>query len=89
MSFKVVIKTKKLSMEAELNDSVISKRIHDKLPLKAHASTWGDEIYFPIPVKERNENGVSKVQIGDIAYWSPSSCFCISSVKHRLQQQQR
>lgn len=74
---QIVITAGKVSMKAELNDSVISKRLYEKLPFKARVSTWGDEIYFPVPVKAENENGVSSVQLGDIAYWPPSSCFCI------------
>lgn len=64
-------------MQAELNDSALATQIYNKLPIKAHINTWGDEIYFPIPVKAKNENGVTSVQIGDIAFWPPSSCFCI------------
>jgi uncharacterized protein len=77
MSNKIILKTIKVSMEAELNSSGISSMIYDKLPIKARVNTWGDEIYFPIPVKTLNENSVSSVKIGDIAYWPPSNCFCI------------
>jgi len=77
MSYRIVIKTEQLSMAVELNDSAIAGRIYDQLPVKAHVNTWGDEIYFPVPVKAKNENAVSAVQIGDIAYWPPSNCFCI------------
>ena len=68
MNRKIILKAGKLSMEAELNSSAISRMIYDKLPIKARVNTWGDEIYFPIPVKAQNENGVSTVKIGDIAY---------------------
>jgi uncharacterized protein len=77
MGNKIILKTVKVSMEAELNSSGISSKIYDKLPIKARVNTWGDEIYFPIPVKASNENGVSSVVLGDIAYWPPSNCFCI------------
>jgi hypothetical protein len=77
MSYQIILKTAKLSMKAELNDSVISKKIFEKLPIKASVNTWGDEIYFPVPVVAKNENGVSTVQLGDLAYWPPSNCFCI------------
>ena len=77
MSYPIILKTSKLSMKAELNDSDISKKIYEKLPVKARVNTWGDEIYFPIPVKAQNENGVSSVNLGDLAYWPPSNCFCI------------
>lgn len=74
---QIVITAGKVSMRAELNDSGISKKMYEKLPVKARVSTWGDEIYFPVPLKAENENGVSSVQLGDIAYWPPSNCFCI------------
>jgi len=64
-------------MNAELNDSGISGKIFEKLPIKAKVNTWGDEIYFPVPVIAQNENGVKSVQLGDLAYWPPSNCFCI------------
>jgi hypothetical protein len=64
-------------MKAELNDTIISKKIFEKLPIKAKINTWGDEVYFPIPVKSQNEKGVSVVQSGDLGFWPPSGCFCI------------
>jgi hypothetical protein len=77
MSYQIIIKTSKLSMKAELNNSGISNKIWEKLPIKSKINTWGDEIYFPIPALVQNENGVSTVQLGDLAYWPPSNCFCI------------
>ena len=77
MSYLIVIKTNTLSMQAELNDSANSKILYENLPVRSHVNTWGDEIYFPIPVITNNDNGVSTVQLGDIAYWPPSNSFCI------------
>ena len=39
--------------------------------------TWGDEIYFGIPVKAKAENPCETVELGDLAYWPPGSAFCI------------
>ena len=77
MANQIILRTGKMSMKAELNDTDISKKILEKLPIKAKVNTWGDEIYFPIPVKSQNENGVTVVQLGDLGFWPPSSCFCI------------
>ncbi len=74
---KIMIKTETVQMEAELNDSNTAAMIWDALPLNAVASTWGDEIYFAIPVKTGPENAVSVVQEGDLAYWPEGNCFCI------------
>jgi len=49
----------------------------EKLPIEAEFSTWGDEIYFPIPVKMGAENSTDVVELGDIAYWPPGHAFCI------------
>jgi len=62
---------------AELNDSETAKAIWEALPFESHGSTWGDEIYFSIPVQAKAENPKSVVEAGDIAYWPPGSAFCI------------
>lgn len=65
-------------MEAELNESATAKKIEDALPIEGQANTWGDEIYFSIPVEAKAESDASpEVEIGDIAYWPPGNAFCI------------
>jgi len=51
--------------------------IWSKLPIEGKANTWGDEIYFPIPVKVGAENQSEVVQMGDLAYWPPGEALCI------------
>lgn len=74
---KIIIKTEKVKMEAVLNDSKTAQAIWNALPMAADVNTWGDEIYFEIPVKAELENGVEEVQVGDLAYWPQGRCFCI------------
>jgi len=47
------------------------------LPLSVPADTWGDEIYFGIPVKAKLESPRETVERGDLGYWPPGSAFCI------------
>jgi len=47
------------------------------LPIRAQASTWGDEIYFPIPVEMGAENALAQVRVGELGYWPEGRCFCI------------
>jgi hypothetical protein len=47
------------------------------LPMEGTTRTWGDEIYFSIPVNAELENGVETVSVGDLAYWPQGSAFCI------------
>lgn len=51
--------------------------ILDALPLEATARTWGEEIYFEIPVQVGPENGRETVSKGDLGYWPAGSAFCI------------
>ena len=66
-------------VEATLTDESpdTAKRILEALPIEARANTWGDEIYFGIPVDADPENPREVVELGDLAYWPPGNAFCI------------
>lgn len=66
-------------IKAELNNEnpKTVKAIWDSLPIEARTNTWGDEIYFSIPVNIELENEEETVKMGDIAYWPPGNAFCI------------
>ena len=66
-------------LTARLNGSATAGKLWDALPITSVTSTWGDEIYFPIPVKAKLEDGFAQdvVEIGDIGYWPEGTCFCI------------
>ena len=66
-----------VELTGELDDSETAKAIAQALPIEAQASTWGDEIYFAIPVSCGSENPQEVVELGDLAYWPPGSAFCI------------
>jgi len=52
--------------------------IWSALPIEGKANTWGDEIYFSIPVKAALEQDAQEVvQLGDLGYWPPGTAFCI------------
>ena len=65
------------SLEGDLNDSVTASAIWDALPFEGMGQTWGDEIYFRIPVIADPENARPVVELGDIAYWPPGNALCI------------
>jgi len=63
---------------AILNDSSTADAIWNALPLEAQANTWGEEIYFGIPVHLDEADGASDVvDMGDLGYWSTGHAFCI------------
>lgn len=62
---------------AQLNDSETAARVAAALPIDGRVSTWGEEIYFSIPVDAGEERAVETVDPGDIGYWPPGKAFCI------------
>ncbi|UCG04701.1 MAG: hypothetical protein JSW11_18130 [Candidatus Heimdallarchaeota archaeon] len=47
------------------------------LPIESEVRTWGEEIYFSIPLSMPEENAKSTVTLGDVAYWPEGQCFCV------------
>lgn len=77
MQYRIRITAGDVGMEAELEDNGIARAIWNALPIRQNGSTWGDEIYFPIPVQGESENPREVVEPGDIGYWPPGNAFCI------------
>jgi hypothetical protein len=74
---KIVIKIGETVLEAELNDSRTASLIWDALPIEANGQTWGEEIYFRVPVDADLEAPKAVVDIGDLGYWPTGHAFCI------------
>ncbi len=62
---------------AQLNQSQTAQLIWNHLPISSHTNTWGEEIYFPIPVRAGEENPQEVVREGDLGYWPPGEALCI------------
>ena len=74
---KITITTEGLKVDASLNDSETAQKTWDALPIEGRVNTWGDEIYFSIPVNAGLENAKAVVSEGDLGYWPPGNAFCI------------
>ena len=75
---RIRIAVGEVALEAELNDSATAAKIGAALPIRSSFNTWGDEIYFSIPVDAELEDGAREVvEVGDLGYWPPGSAFCI------------
>jgi hypothetical protein len=77
MGKKIRIEAGSVRAEADLNETETAQLIWDALPIEARANTWGDEIYFNVPVKTGLEDAVEIVEMGDIGYWPEGPAFCI------------
>jgi uncharacterized protein len=75
---QIAIRVGSLTMAAELNDTQTARQVVEALPIRSGFSTWGDEIYFAIPIAAELESDAREVvEMGDLGYWPPGNAFCI------------
>ena len=74
---QIRIKVGTVTALADLYDTKLAEAIWQALPFSSTVNTWGDEIYFSIPLKIDLESGQETVNLGDLGYWPPGSAFCI------------
>jgi hypothetical protein len=78
MERRIRIAAGSVTAEASLNGSATAGLLWDALPIEAAGETWGDEIYFRIPLRAELEKDAKEVvQLGDLGYWPPGHAFCI------------
>jgi hypothetical protein len=67
-----------VTLDAELNETPTARKVAAVLPLDIPFNTWGDEIYFEIPVEaELDESAQEEVAVADLGYWPTGRAFCI------------
>jgi len=75
---RITVRAGEVTIDGQLNESPTADLLWEALTVKAVANTWGDEIYFSIPVTvEEDDTAQETVDLGAIGYWPPGNALCL------------
>ena len=74
----IIITVGSVTIECEALDTPTAAAIIAALPLASSANTWGDEVYFSIPLNlQREADARELIELGEIAFWTEGDAIAI------------
>ena len=74
------LKFSSYTINIKLRSNKTASAIKNILPFKSIVKTWGEEIYFVIPIEESldlENDAKDIINVGEIAYWIEGKCIAI------------
>ena len=83
------LKFSSYTINIKLRSNKTASAIKNILPFKSIVKTWGEEIYFEIPIEESldlENDAKDIINVGEIAYWIEGKCIAIGYGKTPISQ---
>ena len=78
MDIKITIQWPAGEASASLNNTTSTEALLAVLPVESVAQTWGDEVYFSVPMQTGLEaDAMQVVAPGTVGYWTEGQCLAI------------
>ena len=75
---KIKIKIGKVEIFATLKETATAGKVLAALPLTSSAQTWGEEVYFQVPVSAALEAEAKQVVVpGTVCFWTQGKCLAL------------